>query len=85
MIAALAEPTPPWFDLANCRGLNPDTFVIASGESVEPARRICAGCQVRVECLDYALTRSPRAVGVWGGTTDRERRNMRRGTREDTA
>jgi len=80
-----AEPTPAWFADANCLGLDPAVFITERGESLEPARRICGGCQVRVECPDYALTRSPRVVGVWGGTTDRERRNMRRGTREDTA
>lgn len=74
----LAEPTPAWFTLANCRGINPGIFITARGDSVEPARRVCAGCVVRDECLDYALTRSPRVVGVWGGTTERERRAMRR-------
>lgn len=78
---SLAEPTPAWFALANCRGINPNTFVPARGESLEPARRVCAGCVVRDECLDYALTRSPRVVGVWGGTTERERRVMRRDAR----
>ena len=75
---ALAEPTPAWFKLANCRGINPDIFVTARGDSVEPARRVCAGCVVRDECLDYALMRSPRVVGVWGGTSERDRRLMRR-------
>jgi WhiB family redox-sensing transcriptional regulator len=40
------------------------------------AKRICAGCQVRDACLQYALTN--RESGVWGGTTDSERSKMRR-------
>lgn len=76
-----AEPTPAWFADANCLGLDPAVFITERGESLEPARRVCAGCVVRDECLDYALTRSPRVVGVWGGTTERERRAMRKEAR----
>ena len=42
-------------------------FITERGESLEPARRVCAACVVRVECLDYALSQSPRVVGVWVG------------------
>lgn len=40
------------------------------------ALRLCAGCQVREECLAYALANGDE--GIWGGTTARERRAMRR-------
>ena len=73
-----AEPTPAWFADANCLGLDPAVFITEGGESLEPARRVCAACVVRVECLDYALSQSPRVVGVWGGTSERDRRSMRR-------
>lgn len=43
-------------------------------------KAICAGCQVRTECLDEAMARRPTndEHGVWGGLTARERRNLRR-------
>jgi hypothetical protein len=41
------------------------------------ARAVCSGCQVRAECLDYAI-RNSEAHGVWGGLTPRERDELRR-------
>lgn len=39
------------------------------------AKAICAVCQVRRECLDYAVTiREP--YGIWGGLTEVERRQL---------
>jgi WhiB family redox-sensing transcriptional regulator len=39
----------------------------------EEAKRICSACEVRQECLEYALrTREP--YGIWGGLTELERR-----------
>jgi len=43
----------------------------------EAARAVCAGCPVRNECLDDAVTANVQ-YGVWGGTTPRERRRIRR-------
>jgi WhiB family redox-sensing transcriptional regulator len=37
---------------------------------------VCAGCPVRERCLDYAIEHVE--IGVWGGTSERERRGMRR-------
>ena len=42
-----------------------------------PAKAVCSGCPVRVECLAYALA-EPQLQGVWGGTSDTERRALRR-------
>ncbi len=42
------------------------------------AKRICSGCGVRQECLEYALsTKEP--YGIWGGLTEIERRARLRG------
>ena len=41
------------------------------------AKALCSGCQVRPVCLLYALETN-QATGVWGGTTDDERRALRR-------
>lgn len=41
------------------------------------ARQLCAGCPIRRECLEYALANLDMS-GIWGGTTDDERDEMRR-------
>ncbi|HJR18350.1 MAG TPA: WhiB family transcriptional regulator, partial [Actinomycetota bacterium] len=41
------------------------------------AKRICAQCAVRDECLDYALANDER-FGIWGGLSERERRRVKR-------
>ena len=48
------------------------------GESADPAKAVCARCLVREECLDYALTEGI-DVGIWGGTSARERRILTTG------
>ncbi len=69
-----------WQREAACRGLglgeSQAIFFPARGESVEDARAICDHCPVRAECLDFALEHH--CIGVWGGTTERQRRQLRR-------
>jgi len=64
---------PAWHDLARCAETDPEIFFPEKGESVRPAKRVCAGCEVRAECLQDALDRGER-FGVWGGLSERERR-----------
>jgi WhiB family redox-sensing transcriptional regulator len=45
--------------------------------SNKPAKQICMGCDVRARCLKYALE-SNQQFGVWGGTSERERRRIKR-------
>jgi WhiB family redox-sensing transcriptional regulator len=45
-------------------------------ERVELAKKVCAGCDVKMECLDYALEKREE-YGLWGGLTPRERGVMR--------
>jgi hypothetical protein len=47
------------------------------GEDTAAAKAVCAECLVRVECLEYALANAEK-FGIWGGTSERERRAMRR-------
>jgi hypothetical protein len=47
-----------------------------SGESAEPARRVCARCPVRQPCLDYAISHGI-THGIWGGLAERDRRALR--------
>jgi WhiB family transcriptional regulator, redox-sensing transcriptional regulator len=79
MRLAALEPDDSWRALAACRSgeLPTAAFFPGRGESGEAAKAVCAGCPVRQPCLDFAVaTNQP---GVWGGTSDRERRQMRRG------
>jgi hypothetical protein len=50
-------------------------------ERVEEAQGVCAGCSVREECLEYALKHNIEH-GVWGGTSERERRRIARRRRQ---
>jgi WhiB family redox-sensing transcriptional regulator len=73
-----------WQREGACRGLglgeSQAIFFPARGESVENARAICGRCPVSAECLDFALEHH--CIGVWGGTTERQRRMLRRGRSE---
>ncbi|GAA5070701.1 WhiB family transcriptional regulator [Thermocatellispora tengchongensis] len=69
-----------WIARGACRDHDPEIFfpigLIPAPGQLETARRICGGCRVRAECLDYALT-TGQAAGIWAGTTEPERRAMR--------
>ncbi|HWG65244.1 MAG TPA: WhiB family transcriptional regulator [Streptosporangiaceae bacterium] len=70
-----------WRDLAACAQADPELFfpIGTSGPArhqVDDAKKICHGCPVRVNCLRWALERGEDA-GVWGGTTEDERRVLR--------
>jgi len=68
-----------WRQDANCRGLSPSLFFPERGESTKHAMAVCAACTVAAECLAYGLTlRGREGAGIWGGTTERQRRNIRR-------
>jgi WhiB family redox-sensing transcriptional regulator len=74
----LLEPETPWdwTLLADCQYTDPEAFFPEKGASVREAKRVCAGCLVRNECLEYALETGQR-FGIWGGTTERQRRAMK--------
>ncbi|MFJ4654193.1 WhiB family transcriptional regulator [Nocardia sp. NPDC088792] len=69
--------TPPWRGRAACARFDPETFFPRQGRSSLPAKRICVSCNVREQCLDFALTHS-QIFGIWGGMTPRERQQFRR-------
>jgi WhiB family redox-sensing transcriptional regulator len=69
---------------AKCFDLPRATFFPSDRVGVEVAKRICASCPVRRQCLAYALANSI-ASGVWGGRSERERRRMMRWRRNGGA
>jgi WhiB family transcriptional regulator, redox-sensing transcriptional regulator len=66
-----------WQERALCAQTDPEAFFPEKGGSTREAKRICAGCEVRAECLEYALAQDER-FGIWGGLSERERRRLRR-------
>jgi WhiB family redox-sensing transcriptional regulator len=66
-----------WRTQAACRGLDPELFYPKRGTRTAPARKVCAACPVRADCLEYALANFEKD-GIWGGTTGKERRAIRR-------
>jgi hypothetical protein len=71
-----------WRDDAACARTDPELFFpqgqpTTAAAMEEAAKRICAGCPVRAECLEYALE-TGQHTGVWGGCTESERRQLAR-------
>ena len=66
-----------WQERALCAQTDPEAFFPEKGGSTREAKRICSGCEVRAECLEYALAHDER-FGIWGGLSERERRRLRR-------
>ena len=66
-----------WQDLGNCLGVDPELFFPGRGASTKEAKEVCAGCIVKVDCLEYALSNGEK-FGIWGGASERERRRIRR-------
>ena len=64
-----------WMANGNCTDSHPSVFFPRDGIGVIKAQRICEGCPVADECLEYALTNHI-SHGVWGGTSERQRRRI---------
>jgi WhiB family transcriptional regulator, redox-sensing transcriptional regulator len=66
-----------WQERALCAQTDPEAFFPEKGGSTREAKKICVGCEVRSECLEYALANDER-FGIWGGLSERERRRVKR-------
>ncbi|AXQ51408.1 WhiB family transcription factor [Mycobacterium phage Aggie] len=67
-----------WTLGAACTQTDPEVFYPEKGESIEPARTICARCDVRAKCLEVALA-NDEGFGIWGGLTPNQRLALKRG------
>jgi WhiB family redox-sensing transcriptional regulator len=65
-----------WQDRAVCAQTDPEIFFPHKGGSTREAKKVCRGCEVREECLRYALDNDER-FGIFGGLSERERRKLR--------
>ena len=85
----LVEPTPFWFRFAACRPEYADRpldqwvdqFFPGRGEATAPIKAICAECPAQDACQDHGLMEK---FGIWGGTSERERRRLRRKVNQHT-
>jgi WhiB family redox-sensing transcriptional regulator len=66
-----------WHERALCAQTDPEAFFPEKGGSTREAKRVCGSCDVRVDCLEYALSNDER-FGIWGGLSERERRRLKR-------
>jgi len=77
VLADLLGNAPEWQEQALCSQTDPEAFFPEKGGSTREAKRICSRCDVKGECLEYALGHDER-FGIWGGLSERERRRLRR-------
>ncbi len=66
-----------WQVDALCAQTDPEAFFPEKGGSTRDAKKICTTCEVKSECLEFALQNDER-FGIWGGLSERERRKLRR-------
>lgn len=71
-----ADEVDDWQERALCAETDPEAFFPEKGGSTREAKRICGGCEVRSQCLEYALAHDER-FGIWGGLSERERRRLK--------
>jgi WhiB family redox-sensing transcriptional regulator len=70
-----------WGPRAACRSADPELFFPVSGAGpsvaqIAEAKTVCARCEVRGECLAFALA-TRQLHGIWGGTSPEERTVLR--------
>lgn len=80
--ASTARADTSWRNLANCRYMSPRLFFPAGTtgsavDEIEAAKSLCRACPVKDDCLLFAFETNQDA-GIWGGTTEDERRKLRR-------
>lgn len=66
-----------WQERALCAQTDPEAFFPEKGGSTREAKKVCTQCDVKAECLEYALANDER-FGIWGGLSERERRKLKR-------
>jgi WhiB family redox-sensing transcriptional regulator len=74
-----------WWPRAACQAADPDLFFPISragndGQE-ECAKQVCGRCPVKTDCLAYALAAGPGLLGIWGGTSEADRAELRRAKR----
>lgn len=73
-----------WADRALCAEVDPELFFPEKGQPVISAKRVCMACEVRAECLEYAIDRGEQH-GIWGGLSAEQRRRVKAARVRDAA
>lgn len=78
-----------WVHRARCKDEDPELFFPVgttgpAADQIDDAKAVCDGCEVRLQCLEWALATGQDA-GVWGGTSEDERRSIRRARRRQAS
>ena len=86
---ALGSADYTWRKDAICRDTDPDLFfpVGTTGYAlvqIDRAKQVCGECPVSDDCLQYAIETNQDS-GIWGGTSEEERRQIRRRLARRTA
>lgn len=76
------DPDLSWRREASCRDTSPELFfpIGTTGQAIdqiEAAKMVCMGCPARIACLEFALSTNQDS-GVWGATSEEDRRHLRR-------
>lgn len=66
-----------WVAAASCTSADPELWFPPPGAYATPARLVCRSCVSLYACREYAIAR-PELSGIWGGMTEKERRETRR-------
>jgi WhiB family redox-sensing transcriptional regulator len=74
-----------WVHRARCKDEDPELFFPIgtagpAASQIAAAKSVCSRCEVRLECLEWAMGTGQEA-GVWGGLSEDERRSLRRARR----
>ncbi|MDR0783494.1 MAG: WhiB family transcriptional regulator [Propionibacteriaceae bacterium] len=77
LVVGIDEDASAWQAIALCAQTDPEAFFPEKGGSTREAKSVCRVCDVKSECLEYALANDER-YGIWGGLSERERRKLRR-------
>lgn len=64
-----------WAEGAACRGMGPDLFFPETGGQTDEAKEVCRGCEVRGQCLSFAID-SREKFGIWGGFGETDRNKL---------
>ena len=73
-----------WQNKAACKGTDTELFYSEIGARCASAKAVCAACPVCDTCLEFALA-NREMFGVWGGTSEHERRRLRAERRRTAA
>jgi WhiB family redox-sensing transcriptional regulator len=68
-----------WMSEALCLEIDSTLFFPDEPNAYTEGKKACELCTVKTQCLEYALKLD--VVGIWGGTTETERRKMKKNAR----